>query len=107
VFNREAESISRANNKAIVKAITNHDGQAVLNIIDDMRAADRRREDPQFSEEYYDAKEKEVKMLMNEVNNSETRAKLKAKGIEYGTDEYNTAISDIVNLKQSYAENNQ
>lgn len=102
VLNREASAISRANNRGIVQAVVNGDAQYARNIINDMRAADRNRKDPNFSEDDYDTKLDEIDAIESAVNNKRIVGTLAAKGIKKGSYEFNTAIADIVNLQQQY-----
>ena len=102
VLNREASAISRANNRGIVQAVVNGDAQYARNIINDMRAADKNRKDPNFSEDDYDAKLDEIDAIESAVNNKRIVGTLAAKGIKKGSYEFNTAIADIVNLQQQY-----
>ena len=99
IFNREAAAISRANDRVMVDQVAKGNGQYLINILTDRAAADRRRENPNFTEDMYEQRIREVRMMEHEVNNKVTNDILDAKGIKKGTLEYNTAIADIVNLK--------
>lgn len=105
VFDREANAVSRASNRAVVEAVSRGDAQYVRNILNDMHDADRNRKDPNFTEDEYEARLRDVDEIEGAVNSKSLTGKLKAKGIEKGTKEFNTAIADIVNLRQQLRQN--
>ncbi len=105
IFNREANAISRADNRKIVDLVSRGKASSIYNVLNDRMEADSRSENPNFTEEMYLDKIQEVRMIENEVNNQNTVDALQAKGIEKGTLQFNTAIADIVKLKQQYKEN--
>ena len=105
IFNREANAISRADNRKIVDLVSRGKASSIYNVLNDRMEADRRSENPNFTEEMYLDKLQEVRMIENEVTDQNTVDALQAKGIEKGTLQFNTAIADIVKLKQQYKEN--
>jgi hypothetical protein len=71
-----------------------------LEVLDWMERNDSRREEPMFTSEDYAEKRKAVERISQLVNNKDMRARLEAKGIVYGTEEYANAIADRYSLEE-------
>lgn len=107
VMNREADKIIRDNAKAFAKAAMNGNQDALFASLDDMEKADRNRENPNYTQEDYDAKRKQASDVMQMTNDKQIRDIIEAKGIRYGSEQYATAIADLYNLKEQIRENNE
>lgn len=106
LMDRETDKIYRDTNRGIVyQAFKNRESQ-VLDYIDKMAAQDSRREDPTYTQQEYNEYKQQVQSLLGLAKDKTIRAKLEAKGIKYGTDQYATAIADIANLQQQLREDN-
>ncbi|MBO5628459.1 MAG: hypothetical protein J5965_05195 [Aeriscardovia sp.] len=58
------------------------------------------RENPEYTEDEYDAQLKQLNYVARRANDPITRAKLEAKGIRYGSKEYANAIADMAQLDE-------
>lgn len=104
-YNREADKISRASYRSMASEIMNGRAQSVHNVLDNMEKQDSRREDPQYTQEAWDAQKKAARGIEQLVKNKDIRTQLEKKGIQFGTTRYATAIADIYTLQQQSREN--
>jgi len=101
VMNREYDKMNRASNAEMARqAFQNHE-QHVLNVIDQMEAADRRRETPFFTQQDYDEKRKAAQTVMGMAKDKKLREMLEAKGIQYGTERYAHAVADLYAISEN------
>lgn len=107
VVSREADRLNRAANSTFAKETMAGRAQQVVQELERLKEADKRREDPRFSQEDYDEKIEAAKAIAALTNNSETRKRLEKQGIQYGTDRYATAIADIYNVHESIKANEE
>lgn len=107
VMNRQADQISRANDKVFAQLVMKGRGDYALETLNDMEAKDRRSNNPQYTQEDYDYKRQQLRTIIAATNNNNIRNVLKAHGIEYGTEKYAAAIADIANTHRGVQENIQ
>lgn len=107
VMKREHDKIDRAANAEFARQAFQGRESHVLETIDQMEAADRRRENPFFTQEDYDEKRKAALQVMNMTKDEDIRGMLEAKGIQYGTERYANAVADLYNTTSALQENNQ
>lgn len=105
VMDREYNNINRAANADVARLALMNKESYVMDYLDAMEDADRRRENPNFSQEWYDQRRRDVQSVMALAKNNSIRQMLEAKGIKYGTDRYTTAIADIYNLQDQLLDN--
>lgn len=105
VMNREHDKIDRASNAEFARQAFQGNESHVLETIDEMEAADRRRENPFFTQEDYDEKRKAALQVMNMTKDEDVRGMLEAKGIQYGTERYANAIADLYNTTSALHDN--
>lgn len=82
----------------MVMHIMNNRENAIVSVLEDAKAADSRRRDPEYSSEDYDEKIKAVSELSNIAKSKRFRERMEAHGIEYGTKEYATAVADYYDI---------
>ena len=104
-YNREADKISRASYRSMASEIMNGRAQSVHNVLDNMEKQDSRREDPQYTQEAWDAQKKAARGIEQLIKSKDIRTQLEKKGIQFGTTRYATAIADIYTLQQQSIEN--
>ena len=107
VMDREYNNANRAANTDVAKLALMNREAYVMDYMDAMEKADSKRENPNFSQEWYDERKQEVQKVMALTKNNTVRQMLEAKGIKYGTDRYATAIADLYNLQDQLTENNE
>lgn len=113
VMDREFSNIERSNNADIVKHITsggsklsgNTKTQELIQVLQDAKQNDSRRESPMYTAEQYDEQIQHINQLAATANNKNVRATLEAKGIKYGTERYAHAVADLSNLYDQQKEN--
>lgn len=106
IMDREYNNINRASNIDIAELATKNREPYVIQHLDRIEQADSRRETPNFTQEQYDERRKEIMEVMALAKDKDTRAILEAKGFKYGSRKYNAAIADIYNLKSQLSESN-
>ena len=102
---READKMNRAASVQYAKAAMNGNVEGVRNAIKTRMQHDSMRETPEYTQDEYDAQLKQLDHVARRTNDPITRAKLEAKGIRYGTEEYATAIADLASLDEQKADN--
>ena len=102
---READKMNRAASVQYAKAAMNGNVDGVRNAIKTRMQHDSMRETPEYTQGEYDAQLKQLDHVARRTNDPITRAKLEAKGIRYGTEEYATAIADLASLDEQKADN--
>ena len=105
VMNRELDKKDRAANVEFARQAMRRRTNETLEVLDWMERNDSRREEPMFTSEDYAEKRKAVERISQLVNNKDMRARLEAKGIVYGTEEYANAIADRYSLEEQYRQN--
>lgn len=105
VMNRERNRLDRAANVAFAEQAMNGRGAEVIESMQTMYQNDRRRENPIYTQDDYDEKIDAAKKIISLTKNEKLKQQLKAKGIEYGTKEYATAIADIYDLQSQWEQN--
>jgi len=63
------------------------------------------RENPEYTQDEYDAQLRQLNYVARRTNDPITRAKLEAKGIKYGSEEYANAIADLASLDEQRSDN--
>lgn len=106
-MDRELGKNIRAQNTDMVMHIMNNRENAIVSVLEDAKAADSRRQDPEYSTEDYDEKIKAVSELSNIAKSKRFRERMEAHGIEYGTKEYATAVADYYDIQKQNDQNNQ
>ena len=101
---READKISRQSYRTIAKEIMNGKSDAVMNVLNHLEEQDRRREDPQYSQESYDAQKKAARIIGQLAKDKTIREQLEKQGIKYGTHQYATALADLYTLSSQKQE---
>lgn len=107
VMKREHDKIDRASNAEFARQAFHGNEAHVLEVLNQMEASDRRRENPFLTQEDYDEKRKAAIHVMNMTKDKDIRGMLEAKGIQYGTERYANAIADIYNTTNSLQENSE
>lgn len=107
VMKREHDKIDRASNAEFARQAFHGNEAHVLEVLNQMEASDRRRENPFLTQEDYDEKRKAAIHVMNMTKDKDIRGMLEAKGIQYGTERYANAIADIYNTTNSLQENDE
>lgn len=102
---READKMNRAASVQFAKAAMNGNVEGVKSAIKTRMQHDSMRENPEYTQEEYDAQLKQLDYVSRRTNDPITRAKLEAKGIRYGSDEYANAIADLASLDEQKADN--
>ena len=102
---READKMNRAASVQYAKAAMNNNVDGVRNAINTRMQHDRMRENPEYTQDEYDAQLRQLDYVARRTNDPITRAKLEAKGIRYGTEEYANAIADLSSLDQQKQDN--
>jgi hypothetical protein len=102
---READKINRAANVQYAKAAMNGNVEGVRNAINTRMQHDRMRENPEYTQDEYDAQLRQLNYVARRTNDPATRAKLEAKGIRYGSEEYANAIADLASLDEQRSDN--
>ena len=105
VMNRERNRLDRAANVAFAEQAMNNREAEVKEAMASMYQNDRRREDPEYTQDDYDEKISAANGVMSLTKNKDIKAKLEAKGIKYGTKEYAVAIADLYDLNQQRIQN--
>lgn len=105
VMNRERNRLDRAANVAFAEQAMNGRGAEVIESMQTMYQNDRRRENPIYTQDDYDEKIDAANKIISLTKNEKLKQQLKAKGIEYGTKEYATAIADIYDLQSQQEQN--
>lgn len=105
VLNRDMDTKDRASNRVFAKLAMQNRETEVANRMQELYENDRRREEPELSQEDYDEKAKDAGAVMSMTKNKQVRSMLEAKGIKYGTDEYATAIADLYALQSQRSQN--
>ena len=105
VMNRERNRLDRAANVAFAEQAMNGRGAEVIESMQTMYQNDRRRENPIYTQDDYDEKIDAANKIISLTKNEKIKQQLKAKGIEYGTKEYATAIADIYDLQSQQEQN--
>ena len=105
VMNRERNRLDRAANVAFAEQAMNGRGAEVIESMQTMYRNDRRRENPIYTQDDYDEKIDAANKIISLTKNEKIKQQLKAKGIEYGTKEYATAIADIYDLQSQQEQN--
>ena len=105
VMNREKNRLDRASNVAFAEQAMNNREAEVKEAMVSMYQNDRRREEPEYTQDDYDDKIAAAGGVMSLTKNKDIKAKLEAKGIKYGTKEYAVAIADLYDLNQQRIQN--
>ena len=105
VMNRERNRLDRAANVAFAEQAMNNREAEVKEAMVNMYQNDRRREEPEYTQDDYDEKIAAANGVMSLTKNEDIKAKLEAKGIKYGTKEYAVAIADLYDLNQQRIQN--
>lgn len=105
VMNRERNRLDRAANVAFAEQAMNNREAEVKEAMVSMYQNDRRREEPEYTQDDYDDKIAAASGVMSLTKNKDIKAKLEAKGIKYGTKEYAVAIADLYDLNQQRIQN--
>lgn len=105
VMNRERNRLDRAANIAFAEQAMNNREAEVKEAMVNMYQNDRRREEPEYTQDDYDEKIAAANGVMSLTKNEDIKAKLEAKGIKYGTKEYAVAIADLYDLNQQRIQN--
>lgn len=105
VMNRERNRLDRAANVAFAEQAMNNREAEVKEAMVNMYQNDRRREEPEYTQDDYDEKIAAANGIMSLTKNEDIKAKLEAKGIKYGTKEYAVAIADLYDLNQQRIQN--
>lgn len=105
VMNRERNRLDRAANVAFAEQAMNNREAEVKEAMVNMYQNDRRREEPEYTQDDYDEKIAAANGVMSLTKNEDIKAKLEAKGIKYGTKEYAVAIADLYDLNQQCIQN--
>lgn len=105
VMNRERNRLDRAANVAFAEQAMNNREAEVKEAMVNMYQNDRRREEPEYTQDDYDEKIAATNGVMSLTKNEDIKAKLEAKGIKYGTKEYAVAIADLYDLNQQRIQN--
>ena len=105
VMNREKNRLDRAANVAFAEQAMNNREAEVKEAMVSMYQNDRRREEPEYTQDDYDDKIAAASGVMSLTKNKDIKAKLEAKGIKYGTKEYAVAIADLYDLNQQRIQN--
>lgn len=105
VLNRALDQKDRASNTLFAKLAMANREVEVSNRMKQLYEQDRRRENPELTQEDYDEKMRAAASVMSMTKNKQIRGMLEAKGIKYGTTEYATAIADIYNLQAQQIQN--
>ena len=105
VMNRERNRLDRAANVAFAEQAMNNREAEVKETMVNMYQNDRRREEPEYTQDDYDEKIAAANGVMSLTKNEDIKAKLEAKGIKYGTKEYAVAIADLYDLNQQRIQN--
>lgn len=106
-MNRELDKKDRASNVEFARQAMRKRTEETLSVLDWMEKNDSRREDPFFTAEDYAEKRKAAQRISQMVNDKTIRAKLAAKGIVYGTEEYANAIADKYAIEDQAAKNKE
>lgn len=104
VMNRELDAKDRASNVEFARQAMRKRSAESLSVLEWMERNDSRREDPFYSQEDYDEKRKAINRITQLVSDKDTKARLEARGLVYGTEEYANAIADLYSVEQ---QNNQ
>ena len=107
LLDRDYNNNNRAQLTNIVNASFKGRQQAVLDAIRTMQNADARRETPMFQQQDYETLKSDAEAVMNMARNKTIRAMLEAKDIQYGTQEYATAVADLYILQQQHQDGQQ
>lgn len=107
VMNRELDKKDRASNVEFARQAMRNRTNETLSVLDWMEKNDSRREEPMFTSEDYAEKRKAAERIGQMVKDKTLRAKLEAKGIVYGTEEYANAIADKYALQEQAIQNNK
>lgn len=107
IFNRQASQIERAQGSMMAQQAMQGRSTHLVETLEDMKANDRRRADRMYTDEMYDEQIKKANGISSLVNNKGLRRKLEAKGFEYGSREYATAIADLYDLQEQKLQNSQ
>lgn len=107
VLDRSMDQKERASNFVFAKLAMNNREAEVANRMQELYEADKHRENTILSQEDYDEKTRAASSVMNMTKNKQIRGMLEAKGIEYGTDEYATAIADLYTLQSQQLQNSK
>lgn len=102
---READKMNRTASVQYAKAAMNGNVEGVRNAINTRMQHDKMRETPEYTQEEYDEQLKQLDHISRRTNDPSTRAKLEAKGIKYGSEEYANAIADLSMLDEQKSEN--
>lgn len=105
LMNRYADSVSRINDKSLAQLAMEGKGEYAIETLNDMERRDRDSENPQYTQEDYDYKKKQLRNILAITNNNNVRSALEAHGIEYGTEKYAAAVADIANIRRGIDEN--
>lgn len=107
VKNREDNKQARRSNQAISQQTANGRGDALISYLEEQKANDQRRRQDQrmASDEQWDDKIRTAIEIQALTDNKTLTRKLEAKGIKYGSEQYNAAIADYYNSKQQIKQN--
>lgn len=107
LLNREQGKMNRAANAVIADQIVRGRGDQLQQEINELEKRDMSRERPRFGQEYWNELKQNVELTNRIVNDKQIQKQYELKGIVKGTNEYNVAIADRVNIEQQLQANRQ